>query len=151
MRRQGTNRTEGTLFTPPDTEDKDLTRYESSLNGAARGVMKDADTTDFVNGIKQAYPEKNAKRLGPMIQFVNHRRVAKRRCRAITSARGADKRWLYYKLKSFRAGIEAGISYLKRCFGLSRCTWKGLANFKAYVWSSIFTHNLVVLSRRLAA
>ena len=56
-------------------------------------------------------------------------------------------RWLYYKLKRFRAGIEAGISYLKRCFGLSRCNWKGLNHFKAYVWSSIFTHNLVVFAR----
>jgi IS5 family transposase len=56
-------------------------------------------------------------------------------------------KWLYYKLKCFRAGIEAGISYLKRCFGLSRCNWKGLNHFKAYVWSSIFTHNLVVFAR----
>ncbi|MGI9303031.1 MAG: hypothetical protein ACR2RB_10025 [Gammaproteobacteria bacterium] len=103
---------------------------------------------------------------------------------------------------SYDAGaIEAGISYLKRCFGLSRCHWKGLArishhddgaglifdsathflqseirrvfhsfrkclvnsnlctiisprgeicglaHYKAYVWSSIFTHNLVVLGR----
>ena len=62
-----------------------------------------------------------------------------------------DKRWLYYKLKRFRAGIEAGISYLKRCFGLSRCNWKGLAHYQAYVWSSIFTHNLVVLGRLRAA
>jgi IS5 family transposase len=58
-----------------------------------------------------------------------------------------SKRWLYYKLKRFRAGIEAGISYLKRCFGLSRCNWKGLAHFKSYVWSAIFTHNLLVLGR----
>ena len=56
-------------------------------------------------------------------------------------------RWLYYKLKRFRAGIEAGISYLKRCFGLSRCHWKGLTHFKSYVWSSIFTNNLVVFAR----
>ena len=56
-------------------------------------------------------------------------------------------RWLYYKLKRFRAGIEAGISYLKRCFGLARCHWKGLAHFKSYVWSAIFAHNLVVFGR----
>jgi IS5 family transposase len=37
------------------------------------------------------------------------------------------KRWLYYKLKRFRGGIEAGISYLKRCFGLGRCNWNRLA------------------------
>lgn len=59
-------------------------------------------------------------------------------------------RWLYNKLRNFRAGIEAVISYLKRCFGLSRCNWKGLDHFKAYVHSAVFTHNLVVLNRRLS-
>lgn len=59
----------------------------------------------------------------------------------------AASRWLYNKLKNFRAGIEAGISYLKRCFGLGRCNWKGLAHFKAYVWASVLAHNLVVLAR----
>ena len=43
-------------------------------------------------------------------------------------------RWVYRKLRNFRAGIEAGISCLKRAYGLARCTWKGLAHFKAYVW-----------------
>ena len=46
-------------------------------------------------------------------------------------------RWVYRKLRNFRAGIEAGISCLKRAYGLARCTWKGLAHFKAYVWSSV--------------
>ena len=59
--------------------------------------------------------------------------------------------WLYNKLRNFRAGIEAIISYLKRCFGLSRCNWKGLDHFKAYVHSAVFTHNLVVLTQRLNA
>jgi len=59
-------------------------------------------------------------------------------------------RWLYNKLRRFRAGIEAMISYLKRCFGLSRCNWKGLDHFKTYVHSAVFTHNLVVLTQRLA-
>lgn len=59
-------------------------------------------------------------------------------------------RWLYNKLRRFRAGIEAIISCLKRCFGLSRCNWKGLDHFKAYVHSAVFTHNLVVLTQRLA-
>ena len=47
----------------------------------------------------------------------------------------------------FRAGIEAGISYLKRCFGLTRCRWRGLLRFRAYVHSAIFVHNLVRLAR----
>lgn len=59
----------------------------------------------------------------------------------------AKSPWVYRKLRNFRAGIEAGISYLKRCFGLSRCNWKGLAHFKAYVWSSVVTHNLVMMAR----
>jgi IS5 family transposase len=32
--------------------------------------------------------------------------------------------WVYDKLRRFRAGIEAGISLLKRVFGLARCVWK---------------------------
>jgi transposase, IS5 family len=49
--------------------------------------------------------------------------------------------WVYRKLCNFRAGIGAGISYLKRSFGLGRCSWKGLAHFKAYVWASVVAHN----------
>ncbi len=56
-------------------------------------------------------------------------------------------RRVYRELKRFRAGIEAGISYLKRCFGLSRCNWQGMTGFQAYVWSNVFTHNLIVLGR----
>ena len=50
--------------------------------------------------------------------------------------------WLYARLKRFRAGIEAGISYLKRCFGLGLCRRRGLARFKAYVQSAVFAHDL---------
>jgi transposase, IS5 family len=39
-------------------------------------------------------------------------------------------RWVYRRLWNFRAGIEAGISYLKRAYGLARCTWRGLDHFK---------------------
>ena len=56
-------------------------------------------------------------------------------------------RWVYRKLRNFRAGIEAGISCLKRAYGLARCTWKGLAHFKAYVWSSVVAYNLALLAR----
>jgi IS5 family transposase len=40
-------------------------------------------------------------------------------------------RWVYRRLRNFRAGIEAGISCLKRAYGLARCTWRGLDHFKA--------------------
>lgn len=62
----------------------------------------------------------------------------------------AKSPWVYRKLRNFRAGIEAGISVMKRAYGLGRCTWKGLQHFRAYVWSSVVAHNLVVFGRLLA-
>jgi len=52
-------------------------------------------------------------------------------------------------LKRFRAGIEATISFLKRSFGLSRCTWRGLQRFRAYCWCSTVAHNLLTIARAL--
>ena len=57
--------------------------------------------------------------------------------------------WIYGQLKRFRAGLEAGISYLKRCFGLDRCNWRGWEHFQAYVHSAVFAHNLMRLVRLL--
>ena len=59
--------------------------------------------------------------------------------------------WVYRRLRNFRAGIEAGISCLKRAYGLARCTWRGLAHFKAYVWSSVVAYNLALLARLRSA
>jgi len=55
--------------------------------------------------------------------------------------------WVYKRLRRFRAGIESGISWLKRCFGFARCTWKTLRSFKSYVWASIVSANLLTLVR----
>jgi IS5 family transposase len=55
--------------------------------------------------------------------------------------------WVYKRLRRFRAGIESGISWLKRCFGLYRCTWKSLQSFHSYVWASIVSANLLTLAR----
>jgi transposase, IS5 family len=55
--------------------------------------------------------------------------------------------YVYHRLRNFRAGIESGISWLKRCMGLTRCTWKGWHSFKSYVWSSIVAANLLTLAR----
>ena len=55
--------------------------------------------------------------------------------------------WVYKKLRDFRAGIEGTISFLKRVFGLDRCTWRSLPSFKSYVWSSLVTFNLLVIAR----
>jgi IS5 family transposase len=61
----------------------------------------------------------------------------------------AKSPWVYRKLRNFRAGIEAGISCMKRAYGLSGCTWRGLGHFKSYVWSSVVAHNLALLGRLL--
>lgn len=59
--------------------------------------------------------------------------------------------WVYRRLRRFRAGIESGISWLKRCFGLTRCTWRSLRSFKSYVWASILSANLLTLARAKSA
>ena len=59
----------------------------------------------------------------------------------------ASSSTVYRGLRNFRAGIEAGISFLKRSFGLDRCAWRGLPSFHAYVWSSIISANLLILAR----
>jgi IS5 family transposase len=53
----------------------------------------------------------------------------------------------FNRLKDFRAGVEGNISELKRAFGASKATWKGLDGFKAFVWSSVLSYNLVRLAR----
>ena len=67
--------------------------------------------------------------------------------RGLTIEAMVKSHWVYRKLRNFRAGIEAGISCLKRAYGLGRCTWKGLARFKAYVWSSVVAYNLALFVR----
>ena len=70
---------------------------------------------------------------------------SKRRGMEVSDMARSD--WVYKGLVRFRAGIEAGISFLKRGFGLTRCTWKGLRSFKAYTWASVLTANLLTLAR----
>jgi len=79
------------------------------------------------------------------------RDVAFHKKRGLSVAEMVKSRWVYRKLKNFRAGIEANISCLKRAFGLERCTWRGLAHFKAYVWSAVVAYNLVLLARLATA
>ena len=56
--------------------------------------------------------------------------------------------WVFKRLRRFRAGVEGCISFLKRCFGLARCTWRGgREGFAAFTWSSIFSANLLTLAR----
>lgn len=59
--------------------------------------------------------------------------------------------YVYKVLRKFRAGIESGISWLKRAFGLDRCLWKGFESFKSYIWASIVSANLLTLARKKLA
>ena len=59
--------------------------------------------------------------------------------------------WVYRRLRNFRSGLEGIISFLKRGFGLARCTWHGFKSFKAYVMASVLTYNLLIVARHLIA
>ncbi len=55
--------------------------------------------------------------------------------------------WVYKRLRNFRAGVEGMISFLKRSFGLDRCTWRSLTSFHSYVWGSVVSANLLLMAR----
>lgn len=74
-------------------------------------------------------------------------RCAFSKSKGLTKEEQAGSRRTHGRLKNFRAGIEGKISWLKRDFGLGRCTWKGWERFQAYVWSACFAANLKVLAR----
>ncbi len=62
--------------------------------------------------------------------------------RGMEDAEMSPSAWIRRALWRFRAGVEAGISHLKRCFGLGLCRWRGLPRFKAWVQSAVLAHNL---------
>ncbi len=91
--------------------------------------------------------------------FASHANLTSAKAKGIkdvcfSKGRGLEKedmcrsRYVYQGLRNFRAGIESGISWLKRCFGLGRSLWKGLASFKSYVWSAIVSANLLTIARK---
>jgi IS5 family transposase len=61
----------------------------------------------------------------------------------------AKSTWVYKQLRKFRAGAEGCISFLKRCFGLGRCRWHSFDGFKANVWASVISANILILSRHM--
>ncbi|MGQ0649698.1 MAG: ISNCY family transposase [Gemmatimonadaceae bacterium] len=71
--------------------------------------------------------------------------------RGLAVADMVRSQWVYDKLRRFRAGIESGISLLKRVFGLARCVWKGAIGFHAYVRTAVLAANLLVLARHRLA
>ena len=62
------------------------------------------------------------------------------------SVSGTD---VHRELVRLRAGIEASISWLKRCFGWSRCGWSGFDSFKAYTLASALAANLLLVARAI--
>jgi len=71
--------------------------------------------------------------------------------RGLEEADMCRSEYVYKKLRRFRAGIESGISWLKRSFGLTRCTWKGFRSFKCYVLASVVAANLLTMARKKLA
>jgi len=68
--------------------------------------------------------------------------------KGITVEEMAGNAETFRALRNFRAGIEATISYLKRCVGWARCAWRSLRSYTAYAWASVVTANLLLIARR---
>ena len=56
-------------------------------------------------------------------------------------------RWVFEKLRNFRAGIEGIISVLKRAFGMAKAMWSGRRGFHSYVKSAVVAYNLATIAR----
>jgi IS5 family transposase len=106
---------------------------------------KAPDTAAFDGAYASRENLEGAKALGT-------KRCAFSKGRGLTPEEMAGSRRTYGRLRNFRAGVEGTISYLKRSFGLDRCTWKGARQFAAYVWSAVVAANLTVIAKaRLCA
>jgi IS5 family transposase len=77
--------------------------------------------------------------------------VAFHKRRGIEVEQMTSSQRVYKKLRAFRAGIEGSISFLKRVFGLERCTWRSFDSFRAYVHASVLACNLLVTARHVLA
>lgn len=60
------------------------------------------------------------------------------------------KKW-FKDLQKYRAGGEAKISWLKRCFGLDRCLYRGDHGFGRWVGAGILANNLIVMTKLMRA
>jgi hypothetical protein len=47
-----------------------------------------------------------------------------------------------------RSAVARRRSPASSAYGAARCTWRGLDHFKAYIWSVVVAHNLVLFARR---
>lgn len=59
------------------------------------------------------------------------------------------KKW-FKNLQKYRAGGEAKISWLKRCFGLDRCLYRGDSGFGRWVGAGILANNLMVMTKLMS-
>lgn len=67
--------------------------------------------------------------------------------RSLEETQMAHSSWIYRSLTRFRAGIESTISFLKRCFGIDRCMWRGFDSFRTYTLGSVVAYNLLIIAR----
>jgi para-nitrobenzyl esterase len=87
----GTNRNEGTLFTPPDSPDEEMSPYEQLHAGAAKGVLGDRDPSAYLSWAKDTYA--NAKVVCEELWTAIFRRAAVEAAEA--STRAGPGGWLY--------------------------------------------------------
>jgi IS5 family transposase len=57
----------------------------------------------------------------------------------------------FKKARRWHNGIEGRINYLKRCFGLQRCFYRGELGFSRWIGWGIIAHNLTIISRSILA
>ena len=55
----------------------------------------------------------------------------------------------FKQARRWHNGVEGRISFLKRCFGLQRCLYKGELGFARWVGWGIIAHNLTIISREI--
>ncbi len=87
----GTNRNEGTLFTPPDDRSEDMSQHEKWHVSAAKDVLGDRDPTAYVSWMNDTYA--NAKVVCEELWTAIFRRPAVEAAEA--STRAGPGGWLY--------------------------------------------------------
>jgi IS5 family transposase len=124
---------------PPDATlvERSLERHRDLFGRAPRQAC-------FDGGFASRANVERAKELG-VEDIAFHRKAGLQICEMVRSA------WIFRRLRNWRSGIEGCISTLKRAFHLGRCTWRGITSFKAYVWASVTSFNLIVLARHRLA
>ncbi len=124
---------------PPDSSliERTLERHIALFGEAPRQAC-------FDGGFASQQNVRRAKEMG-VEDIAFHRKVGLEISEMVRSA------WVFRRLRDFRSGIEGCISTLKRAFQMDRCTWRGLASFKAYVWSCVTSFNLIGLARHRLA